>query len=74
MTYPLEGFDYFIYYRELPPGIFACVATNPDGTYSVYLDPRRSYDQLRADFDHEVRHIINNDFYNGLPIQKVEAL
>ena len=73
MTYPLEGFDYFIYYRELPQGIFARVATNPDGTYSVYLDPRRSYDQLRADFDHEVRHIINNDFYNGLPIQKVEA-
>lgn len=73
MTYPLEGFDYFIYYRELPPGIFACVATNPDGTYSVYLDPRRSYDQLRADFDHEMRHIIRGDFYNGLPIQRVEA-
>ena len=73
MTYPLEGFDYFIYYRELPPGIFACVATNPDGTYSVYLDPRRSYDQLRADFDHEMHHIIRGDFYNGMPIQKVEA-
>ena len=69
----LEGFDYFIYYRELPKGIYACVATNPDGTYTIWLDPRRSYDQLRDDFDHEMLHIIRNDFYNGLPIQRIEA-
>ena len=30
-------------------------------------------DELLKDLAHEVRHIINNDFYNGLPIQKVEA-
>ena len=69
----LEGFDYFIYYRELPKGIYACVATNPDGTYTIWLDPRRSYDQLRDDFDHEMLHIIRGDFYNGLPIQRIEA-
>lgn len=69
----LEGFDYFIYYRELPHGIYACVATNPDGTYTIWLDPRRSYDQLRDDFDHEMLHIVRNDFYNGLPIQRIEA-
>lgn len=73
MTCPLEGFDYFIYLRELPEGIYACVATNPDGTFTIWLDPRRSYDQLRKDLDHEIKHIIENDFYNGLPIQKVEA-
>ena len=70
---PLEGVDYFIYFKELPPGIYACVMTNTDGTYTVWLDPRRSYDQLRADFDHEMRHIIRDDFYNGLPIQRIEA-
>ena len=69
----LENFDYFVYYKELPPKIFACVMLNPDGTYTVWLDPRRSYDQLRADFDHEMRHIIRGDFYNGLPIQRIEA-
>lgn len=73
MTCPLEGFDYFIYFRKLPDGIYACVATNPDGTFTIWLDPRRSYDQLRKDLDHEIKHIIENDFYNGLPIQKVEA-
>ena len=70
---PLEGFDYFIYFRELPVGIYACVATNPDGTYTIWLDPRRSRDQLKEDLAHEIRHIARNDFYNGQPIQIVEA-
>lgn len=69
----LEGFDYFIYMMPMPKGIYACVVTNPDGTYSVYLDPRRSWDQLVADLDHELDHIIREDFYNGLPIWVVEA-
>lgn len=57
----------------MPKGIYACVVTNPDGTYSVYLDPRRSFDQLIADLDHELNHIIREDFYNGTPIWVVEA-
>lgn len=69
----VENEDYFIYWVNLPPGIYACIATNPDGTYSIMLDPRRSYDQLWADLDHELQHIIRGDFYNGLPIQRIEA-
>lgn len=69
----LEGVDYFIYLTPMPKGIYACVVTNPDGTYSVYLDPRRSFDQLIADLDHELNHIIRKDFDNGLPIWVVEA-
>lgn len=69
----IEGTDYFIYLVEMPRGIYACVVKNPDTTYSVYLDPRRSFDQLMQDLDHELRHIIRDDFYNGLPIYIVEA-
>lgn len=69
----LEGVDYFIYLMPMPKGIYACVVTNPDGTYSIYLDPRRSFDQLIADLDHELNHIIRKDFDNGLPIWVVEA-
>lgn len=69
----LEGVDYFIYLMPMPKGIYACAVTNPDGTYSVYLDPRRSFDQLIADLNHELNHIIREDFYNGLPIWVVEA-
>ena len=69
----MEGFDYYIYWLKMPPGIYAFVATNPDATYSVFLDPHRSPDQLKKDLDHELKHIIYDDFYNGLPIWVVEA-
>jgi hypothetical protein len=69
----LEGADYFVYLMPMPKGIYACVVTNPDGTYSIYLDPRRSFDQLLKDLDHELNHIIREDFYNGLPIYVIEA-
>lgn len=69
----IEGADYFIYWMPMPPGIYACVVGNPDSTYSVYLDPRRSFDQLIDDLDHELRHIVCDDLFNGLPIWVVEA-
>ena len=68
----LENADYFVRYMKMPKGIYACVTPNDDGTFSVYLDPRRSHDQQLADYRHEVRHIANDDFYNGLPLQEVE--
>lgn len=70
----LENCDYFVRYKNLPPGIFAYVTPNDDGTFSVFLDPRRSHDQQLADWSHEIDHIVNDDFYNGLPISKVEHL
>lgn len=73
MTYPIEGADYFVYLVQLPPKIFACVVLNPDGTFSMYLDPRRDYWQRIDDWEHEIWHILRNDFYNGLPIQIIEA-
>lgn len=73
MTYPIENADYFIRYMVMPPGIYAFITLNPDGTYSMYLDPSRSYDQLLDDWEHELWHIIRDDMYNGLPIYLVEA-
>lgn len=70
---PLEGADYFVRFMELPDGIYAFVMPNDDTTFSIFLDPRRSCDQMYSDLAHEVRHIIRDDFYNGLPICIVEA-
>lgn len=69
----LEGIDFFIRFMELPKGIYAFVMPNDDATFSIFLDPRRSYDQMHADCDHEVRHITRDDFYNGQPIHVIEA-
>ena len=74
MSYPIEGADYFIVMRELPPKIFAFVHLNEDGTYTIVLDPRRDFLSRLDDWSHEIWHIIHDDFYNGEPIQKVENL
>ena len=68
----VEGTDYFIYYWIMPPKIYAFVRPNADGTFSIYLDPRRSYLQRKRDLDHELNHIRRGDFYNGLPLQQIE--
>lgn len=70
---PIEGIDFFVRFLELPEGIYAFVTPNDDGTFSIFLDPRRSYDQLYSDLAHEIRHIVRDDFYNGLPLYVIEA-
>lgn len=74
MTLPIEGADYFIYYMNLPPKIYAFVMPNTDGTYSMFLDPRRSRDQMIEDYIHELWHIIRGDLHNDVPIWKVEGI
>ena len=68
----IENADYFIRYLQLPPGIYAFVHLNPDGTFVIVLDPRRDFDHQLDDYIHELWHIIMDDFYNGQPIQEVE--
>lgn len=72
MERPVEGIDFFVRYMELPPKIWAFVHPNDDGTFSVFLDPRRSYSQQKCDLEHEIRHIFRDDFYNGRPIYDIE--
>lgn len=72
MEMPIEECDYWIRYMELPPKIYAFVHPNDDGTYLIFLDPRRSRDQQIEDYIHELMHILSGDFYSGKPIQIVE--
>lgn len=74
MTLPIEDCDYFIQLMVLPPKIYAFVQSNGDGTYTIFLDPRRDFWHWVDDWEHELWHIIHDDFYNGLPIQYVEGM
>lgn len=73
MTLPLEGADYFIYLMKMPPKIYACVCENEDGTYSMFLDPSRSFNQIVDDYEHELWHIIRDDMHSSLPVYVIEA-
>lgn len=73
MSLPIEGADYWIRYMKLPPKIYAFVHPNDDGTYLIFLDPRRSREQQIEDYIHELMHIVRGDLYNSKPIWVVEA-
>ncbi len=73
MEMPIEECDYWIRYMELPPKIYAFVHPNDDGTYIIFLDPRRSRDQQIEDYIHEIWHIIRDDMHSFLPVSVIEA-
>ena len=68
----IEEVDYFVRFWIMPPKIYSFIIPNDDGTFSIYLDPRRDYYHRMKDLEHELNHIRNGDFYNGLPIQTIE--
>ena len=71
MTY-LEGADYFIYTMPFPPKIHSSVTPNPDGTFSMYLDSAKSRFEQIDDWDHEMQHIEDDDFFSDKPIEEIE--
>lgn len=71
----IENCDYFV--RIIPFPVYTIggmVMPNDDGTFSVYLNSRLSRERQKEALEHELDHIRNNDFYNGKPIQEVEAI
>ena len=71
---PIENADYFVRPLELPPKVWAMITPNGDSTYTMYLDPRRDFEQKLDDYEHELWHIIHDDFYNNETVQKIEGL
>ena len=73
MTY-LPDCDYFVYFEKLPWSIRGMVSMDEDGIFSIFLNNRYPMSVLIKTFRHELDHILNDDFYNGLPIEQVEGL
>lgn len=72
MTY-IENADYFIRVVDMPPRLDSLVSPNPDGTFNMYLDSKRSRLQQIDDYIHEFEHIDNDDFYNDKQIYEIET-
>ena len=70
----LEEIDYFIRIVPLPWEIRGMTATNPDGTFSIYLNSRNTYGQNQKAKQHELDHIENEDFYSNKLIYEIEDL
>lgn len=73
MKIPIEGADYFVRAVDLQDGtVDAAVRPNDDGSYSVYINTRATREAQRAAMDHELEHMVEDDFNNGRPISEIE--
>lgn len=60
--------------KDLPCGINGMTILDSDGNYNVYINARLSVDDQKKAYQHELRHIERDDFYNDLTIQEAEEL
>lgn len=60
--------------RDLPCGMNGITILDNDGNYNVYINARLSVDDQRKAYQHELRHIARDDFYNEMTIQEAEEL
>ena len=54
-------------------GTHEIVTPNPDGTYTVLLNARLTYQQQVSAYQHALSHIVNDDFYKCDDVQQIES-
>ena len=64
--------DVFIRYLPLPPTIKGLTVLDSEGNYNVYLNSRLTYEANRATLQHELQHILNNDFHMLSHVSDIE--
>lgn len=62
---------YYINHRNTKFG--GHVELDQDGFASIYINARRSSGQQLKTFEHELKHLENNDLHNDDPIEVIEA-
>ena len=75
----IPGVDFFVRWLPFPPDNGTdggAVVLNSDGTFTILLDERLLCDMTKAKktFDHERKHIEDDDFWNGKPISEIEDI
>lgn len=64
--------DYIVRMINLPGDINSAVRLSEDGFGNIYINDQLSPKEKRKAFDHEIRHLEREDFWNGLPISEIE--
>ena len=62
--------DVYVYLEPLPDGIKEMI-TPCLGGYTIYLDPRQSFESMRDSYKHALSHIEHNDFERE-DVQEIE--
>lgn len=67
----LQDADVFVRPLNMETGIHEQIHDNNDGTYTVFLNARDSFDVQKKSYEHAVRHIQNGDFEKA-SVQEIE--
>ena len=71
----IEGSDYTV--RLIPFPVYnvgGMVTPNPDGSFSIYINSNLSQERQKEALEHELEHIEDNDFYNGVPVEEIDNI
>jgi len=63
--------DIFTHIVNMPHGIWGHCNPNPDGSYTIFINAKLSDDMQRRVYQHELKHILNNDF-EKFDVDKIE--
>ncbi|MBQ1779540.1 MAG: hypothetical protein IIZ93_15410 [Acidaminococcaceae bacterium] len=64
--------EFRVYMVPFPGTIHAAVRLDQDGFPSIYINDWLAPEARRRAFDHEMRHLERDDFYNDKQIREVE--
>ena len=71
----IEGVDYFVRLVDFPNcKCNGAVALNDDGTFSVYINSKASDAQKKKAMQHEICHMVDDDFYGDKDIRSIEKV
>lgn len=63
--------DIFVRYLDMDVCVSEQVIQNPDGSYSIFINSRLSWERQQEAYEHALKHIQINDFEKE-DIQKIE--
>ncbi len=63
---------YVVRYIELPCTLPGVTVRSADGCCNVYINSRLSQEQQKRALEHEMTHVLREDFDNGRPLEEVE--
>lgn len=63
--------DIFVRYLDMDVNVSEHIIQNPDGSYTIFLNSRLSWEHLQEAYEHAISHIENCDF-EKTDAQKIE--
>lgn len=64
--------EVYVYYMDMPCSIDSSVVENPDGSFTIYLNSRMTYERNIEGCLHELKHLRKEDLAGTNNIHDIE--